>query len=225
MARILVVEDEGMVAEVVEQYLLRDSHSVRVVRDGISALQAHREEPAELLILDIMLPGLDGFEVCRRVRKDGDIPVIILSARREEADRLQGLSLGADDYVTKPFSPRELAARVQAVLRRAAPPSHRQFLLTAGGLWMDSSTHVATWFGKPLDLTAREWELLAFLARNPNHVFSRDELVSHVWGADFEGEEHTVTVHMRRLREKLEPEPSKPRYLRTVWGVGYTFAP
>lgn len=225
MAHILVVEDEGMVAEVVQQYLLRDHHSVRVVHDGVSAIRAHSEEPAELLVLDVMLPGLDGFEVCRRVREEGDIPVIILSARREEEDRLRGLALGADDYVTKPFSPRELAARVQTVLRRATPPEHRHSLIAAGGLQMDPSTHGATWFGTPLTLTGREYDLLAFLARNPNHVFSRDELVSHVWGPDFDGEEHTVTVHVRRLREKLEPEPAKPRFLKTVWGVGYTFAP
>lgn len=224
--RVLVVEDEPIVAEVVERYLRRDGHTVRVVHDGNAALAAVEEFQPDLIVLDVMLPGLDGLEVCRRVRARRQTPIIMLTARGEELDTLIGLELGADDYVTKPFSPRELAARVRAVLRRAARiATGDEDTLRFGDLRINGSTHTVEDGRGPLTLTAREFSLLFYLARHPGLVFSRDQLMDAVWDYEFAGDASTVTVHMRRLRAKLEVDASRPRHLKTVWGVGYKFEP
>jgi DNA-binding response OmpR family regulator len=224
--RILVVEDEAIVAEVVERFLQREGYETLVVGDGRQALNAFGSFIPDLIVLDLMLPGVDGLEVCRQVRSRGVTPIIMLTARGEETDKVLGLGLGADDYVTKPFSPRELAARVHAVLRRAKSlPVNDAETLRFGPLRLNSRTRVVDRDGVDLRLTAREFDLLIYLARHAGQVFSRDQLMDAVWDYDFAGDSATVTVHMRRLREKIEEDASRPRYLKTVWGVGYKFEP
>ena len=223
--RILVVEDEPMVAEVVERYLVRDGHEVRVEADGRAALAAVDEFAPDLIVLDLMLPGLDGLEVCREVRARGETPVIMLTARGEEADKLLGLDLGADDYVTKPFSPRELAARVAAVLRRAGHAGGAADTLRFGDLRIDGRKRLVEGPDGPIELTAREFDLLFHIASHAGQVFSREQLLDAVWDYEFAGDSSTVTVHVRRLRTKVEVDPSRPRHLKTVWGVGYKFEP
>jgi DNA-binding response OmpR family regulator len=224
--RILVVEDEAIVAEVVERFLRREGYETMVVGDGREALSALGNFIPDLIVLDLMLPEVDGLEVCRQVRSRGETPIIMLTARGEETDKVLGLGLGADDYVTKPFSPRELAARVQAVLRRAKSlPVNDAETLRFGSLRLSGRTRVVEQEGVDLRLTAREFDLLIFLARHAGQVFSREQLMDAVWDYDFAGDSGTVTVHMRRLREKIEEDPSRPRYLKTVWGVGYKFEP
>jgi DNA-binding response OmpR family regulator len=224
--RILIVEDEPMVAEVVERYLRRDGYAVDVAHDGDAALSAFERTQPDLIVLDVMLPGVDGLEICRRVRSRGSTPIIMLTARGEERDRLAGLEIGADDYVTKPFSPRELAARVRAVLRRAnQQPSANGAALRFDDLAINGRTRTVEDARGPLQLTAREFDLLHFLASHPGQVFSRDQILDAVWDFEFPGDDTTVTVHMRRLRAKVEPDPSRPRHLKTVWGVGYKFEP
>jgi DNA-binding response OmpR family regulator len=223
--RVLVVEDDRTVAEVVTRYLEREGFVVESVGDGNDALARADAQLPDLVVLDIMLPGLDGLEVCRRLRSRAPIPVVMLTARGSEEDRVLGLELGADDYVSKPFSPRELTARVKAVLRRAGSPLGE--VESAGtveydGLQIDFGAREARVRGELATLTAREFELLAFLARRPRQVFRRDELLEHVWGYTY-GDTSTVTVHIRRLREKIEDDPSTPRRITTVWGVGYRF--
>jgi DNA-binding response OmpR family regulator len=223
--RILVVEDDRTVAEVVTRYLEREGFVVESVGDGNEALARADAQLPDLVVLDIMLPGLDGLEVCRRLRSRAPIPVVMLTARGSEEDRVLGLELGADDYVSKPFSPRELTARVKAVLRRAGSPLGE--VDSAGtveydGLQIDFGAREARVRGELATLTAREFELLAFLVRRPRQVFRRDELLEHVWGYTY-GDTSTVTVHIRRLREKIEDDPSTPRRITTVWGVGYRF--
>jgi DNA-binding response OmpR family regulator len=224
--RILVVEDEPMVAEVVQKYLRRDGHAVQVVHDGASALDAWAKFQPDLIVLDLMLPGLDGMEVCRRVRARSDTPIIMLTAKSEEVDKIVGLQVGADDYVTKPFSPRELAARVQAVLRRPA----RQASLDGdairhGDLRINPRTRTVEDGRGEIAVTAREFDLLLHLAKRPGQVFTREQLLDAVWDFEFAGDESTVTVHVRRLRAKIESDPSRPRHIKTVWGVGYKFEP
>jgi DNA-binding response OmpR family regulator len=224
--RILVVEDEAIVAEVVERFLKREGYETMVVGDGRKALSAYGSFIPDLIVLDLMLPEVDGLEVCRQVRSRGGTPIIMLTARGEETDKVLGLGLGADDYVTKPFSPRELAARVQAVLRRArALPVNDAETLRYGALRLNGRTRVVDREGVDLRLTAREFDLLIFLARHAGQVFSREQLMDAVWDYDFAGDSSTVTVHVRRLREKIEEDASRPRYLKTVWGVGYKFEP
>jgi len=223
--RVLVVEDDPTVAEVVARYLEREGFVVESVGDGKQALARADERLPDLVVLDIMLPGLDGLEVCRRLRSLAPIPVVMLTARGSEEDRVLGLELGADDYVSKPFSPRELTARVKAVLRRAGSPLSeldRAEAVEYDGLRIDLGAREVRVRGEPATLTAREFELLAFLARRPRQVFRRDELLEHVWGYTY-GDTSTVTVHIRRLREKIEDDPSAPRRITTVWGVGYRF--
>jgi DNA-binding response OmpR family regulator len=225
-SRVLVVEDEPMVAEVVERYLRRDGHDVRKANDGPTALAEFDAFGPDVIILDVMLPGIDGLEVCRRVRERAQTPIIMLTARAEEVDKLVGLGLGADDYVTKPFSPREVAARVAAVLRRSklnAPGAGEA--LRFGDLRINPRTRVAEDGSGPVQLTALEFDLLVHLARHPGQVFTREQLMTSVWDYDFSGDSSTVTVHMRRLRAKIEVDPSRPRHLKTVWGVGYKFEP
>lgn len=224
MSSILVVEDEPMVAEVVERYLRRDGHDVRLVFDGEAAMEAFQAKPADLLILDLMLPRLDGATVCRRIRATSDVPIIMLTARGDERDRLNGLDLGADDYVTKPFSPRELAARVRAVLRRA-PGNSAPRILGFDRLEIDGEKRSVAIDGRMVALTSREFDLLYHLASHPAQVFGREQIVASVWDDDFDGDASTVTVHIRRLREKIEHDPSRPRHVKTVWGIGYRFEP
>jgi DNA-binding response OmpR family regulator len=224
--RILVVEDEPMVAEVVERYLRRDGYEVSAVNDGIAAMTAFDKLSPDLVVLDLMLPGLDGMEISRRIRAKSETPIIMLTARAEEIDKLLGLGIGADDYVTKPFSPRELAARVKTVLRRAsrAPVAGSEELRFVG-LRVDRRGRTVESDRGSIDLTAREFDLLYHLASHAGQVFSREQLMDAVWDYTYAGDAETVTVHIRRLRTKIEADPSRPRYLKTVWGVGYKFEP
>ncbi len=223
MSRILVVEDEPMVAEVVERYLRRDGHDVVIAFDGQAAIEEFKRVPVNLVILDLMLPRVSGSAVCRAIRSTSDVPIIMLTARGEERDRLEGLDLGADDYVTKPFSPRELAARVRAVLRRAPGTTSRR--LDFDRMQIDGARRSVEIEGQAVALTAREFDLLYHLASHPAQVFAREQLVASLWDDDFDGDASTVTVHVRRLREKIEPDPARPRHVKTVWGVGYRFEP
>jgi DNA-binding response OmpR family regulator len=225
MTTVLVVDDEPIVREVVVRYLEHEGYRTLEAGDGEHARILLEAERPDLVVLDVMLPGVDGLELCRWIRAKSELPVILLTARGEEADRIIGLELGADDYVTKPFSPRELAARVRTVLRRAAPPDDENQQLSFDGLELDSATREVRREGEELKLTAKEFDLLWFLASNPRKVFSRDQLMSRVWGYEAALDTGTVTVHIRRLREKIEERPSNPRFLQTVWGVGYRFAP
>jgi DNA-binding response OmpR family regulator len=226
MAEVLVVDDDPTVREVVVSYLRAGGHRVTDVGDGESALAAMRTGRADLVVLDLMLPGIDGLEVCRRIRGAGEVPVIMLTALGAETDRVMGLEMGADDYVTKPFSPRELVLRVESVLRRAGrrPDQHDVVVLHDGDLVVDPAQHVATRAGTVLGLTVREFDLLRFLLSNPGVAWSRDDLLRDVWGWSF-GDQSTVTVHVRRLREKVEVDPTRPVRLVTVWGVGYRWDP
>ena len=222
MTTVLVVDDEPIVRDVVTRYLEHDGHRVVTAADGNEAKDLIERDPPSLVVLDVMLPGgTDGLALCRWIRSSSELPVILLTARGDETDRIVGLELGADDYVTKPFSPRELAARVKTVLRRARASTPPREQLEVGPLVIDAAKHEARRDGEPIRLTAREFDLLWFLASNPNTVFSRDQLMHRVWGYSSALDTGTVTVHVRRLREKLEEDPSRPRLLETVWGVGY----
>jgi DNA-binding response OmpR family regulator len=223
MATVLVVDDEPIVREVVVRYLEREGYRTLEAGDGDRARELLERDPPNLVVLDVMLPGTDGLSLCRWIRSRSDMPVILLPARGVVADRIVGLELGADDYVTKPFSPRELAARVRTVLRRAAPPVLSEGRLVFDDLEIDAGTREVTKAGGPLKLTAREFDLLWFLASHPRRVFSRSQLMDRVWGYEAALDTGTVTVHVRRLREKIEDDPSKPARLETVWGVGYRF--
>ena len=225
MTTVLVVDDEPIVREVVVSYLEREGYGTLEAGDGEAARGLIERERPDLVVLDVMLPGTDGLELCRWVRARSDLPVILLTARGEEVDRIVGLELGADDYVTKPFSPRELAARVRTVLRRTAPRVSGSARLSFEGLELDAETREVRKRGEPVRLTAREFDLLWFLANHPRKVFSRDLLMDRVWGYSPALDTGTVTVHLRRLREKIEDDPSRPRFLETVWGVGYRFTP
>jgi DNA-binding response OmpR family regulator len=222
---VLVVDDEPIVREVVVGYLQREGHRTLEAADGDRARELLESETAGLVVLDVMLPGIDGLELCRWIRARSQVPVILLTARGDETDRIVGLELGADDYVTKPFSPRELAARVRAVLRRSAPQPVSDERLSFDGLEIDSRTRDVFKRGSGLVLTAKEFDLLWFLARHPRQVFSRDQLMDRIWGYEAALDTGTVTVHMRRLREKIEDDPANPERLQTVWGVGYRFVP
>lgn len=224
---VLVVDDEPTIAEVVSAYLQRAGYETRVAADGFAALDAVSARPPDLIVLDLMLPGLDGLEVMRRVR---DRPgrgsaIILLTAKGAEADRVIGLRLGADDYVVKPFSPAELVARVDAVLRRVDHVVEHAPALEFGELAIDPGARIVTCGGEAVALTAREFDLLLFLARHPRQAFTREQLMEHVWQYAFYTDTSTVTVHIRRLRAKLEGDPEAPRWIETVWGVGYRFAP
>jgi len=212
------------VREVVVKYLEREGHKTLEAGDGDDARALLERNEPDLVVLDVMLPGTDGLELCRWIRSRSELPVILLTARGEEADRIVGLELGADDYVTKPFSPRELAARVRTVLRRSASPAETSARLSFEGLELDAGKREVLRDGEELKLTAKEFDLLWFLASHPRKVFSRDQLMSRVWGYEAALDTGTVTVHVRRLREKIEERPSHPRFLQTVWGVGYRFA-
>jgi DNA-binding response OmpR family regulator len=230
MDEILVVDDEASVVEVVSLYLKREGFSVRTARDGREALNAILENPPALVVLDLMLPKVDGMEIMRRLRDDptSSTPVIMLTARSQETDRIYGLEMGADDYIVKPFSPAELVARVKAVLRRSRGGSALQQEgrpIQYEGLMIDPLSRTVLVFNKEVELTATEFNLLWFMANHPRQVFSRDRLLENVWGFSEYVDPSTVTVHIRRLREKIEEDPGQPQRLLTVWGVGYKFEP
>jgi len=227
MGHVLVVDDEPIVCEVVSRYLERTGFSVECAVDGEAALDAFDRARPDLVVLDLMLPRLDGIEVFRRIRTRATTPVIMLTAKGQEQDRVAGLELGADDYVTKPFSPRELVARVRGVLRRTAGDGRPadEHPIEVGDLRIDSRAREATRAGEVMTLTPREFDLLHLMASSPRTVFTRLQLLEEVWDIAFQGDPSTVTVHIRRLREKLERDPSRPERLVTVWGVGYRFNP
>jgi DNA-binding response OmpR family regulator len=225
MTTVLVVDDEPIVRDVVVRYLRRDGFTTLEAGDGDSARRLIETGEPELVVLDVMLPGTDGLELCRWIRSRSTLPVIMLTARGEEADRIVGLELGADDYVTKPFSPRELATRVRTVLRRSGGVQTQPERLTFADVVLDGASREVTNAGTPMTLTAREFDLLWFLASHPRQVFSRDQLMDRVWGHAVAIDTGTVTVHIRRLREKIEIDPARPVHLQTVWGVGYRFDP
>ncbi len=222
--QILVVDDEPMVREVVVAYLQRDGFRVDEADTGSAALKRIKDSPPDLIVLDVMLPEVDGFSILTELRKTGNIPVILLTARTDETDRVLGLELGADDYVVKPFSPRELVARVRSVLRRAAPSSKPAEVLEFEDLVIDEQAREVSLHGTAIEMTPKEFDLLAFLAKSPRQVFSRAQLLEQVWDSSPEWQDpSTVTVHVRRLRRKMEKDPENPRWITTVWGVGYRF--
>ncbi len=223
MPRLLVVDDEQAISELVSFHLTREGYQVETEEDGRQAVDRVLREPFDLVILDVMLPGLSGLEACRAIRQSTDVPIIMLTARKDEVDRVLGLELGADDYVTKPFSPRELTARVKAILRRSAKGREDNGEVRLPGLDVDPERRSVLVDGEPVNLTFTEFELLTILARNPGRAFTRDELLVRVWGEDFYGDSRTVDVHVRHLREKLHEDPQKPRFIETVRGVGYRF--
>lgn len=225
MGTVLVVDDEPVVRDVVVRYLEQEGYRTLQAGDGETARYLLERETPSLVVLDLMLPGTDGLALCGWIRARSQLPVIMVTALAEEADRLTGLELGADDYLTKPFSPRELVARVNAVLRRASAPSVVAERIEVGDLVVDPGRREVHKSGAPLRLTTLEFDLLCFLVGNPNQVFSRRELMDRVWGYTSVLDTGTVTVHIRRLREKTENDPSRPRHLETVWGSGYRFTP
>jgi DNA-binding response OmpR family regulator len=225
MPTVLVVDDEAIVREVVVRYLRRDGYETREAATGNEAREILEAENPELVVLDVMLPGTDGLELCRWIRSRSELPVIMLTARGHETERIVGLELGADDYVTKPFSPRELAVRVRNVLRRSHQSPTETERAVFGECEVDSAAREVRRDGELLKLTAKEFDLLWFLLAHPRRVFSREQLMDRVWGYTNALDTGTVTVHIRRMREKIEDDPSRPRFLETVWGVGYRFNP
>jgi len=225
VSTVLVVDDEAIVRDVVVRYLEQEGYRTLQAGDGDTARALLEQEQPSLVVLDLMLPGTDGLALCRWIRGRSQLPVIMVTALGEEADRLTGLDLGADDYLTKPFSPRELVARVKAVLRRASAGAAETERIEVGALVIDSGRREVTRRGEPLPLTTLEFDLLWFLAGHPNRVFTRRELMDEVWGYRSALDTGTVTVHVRRLRTKVEDDPSRPRHLETVWGSGYRFTP
>lgn len=225
MPHILLVEDERTIAETLRFNLEREGYQVTVADDGVQGLEAARRSPPDLIVLDVMLPRLDGLSVCRIVRRESDVPIIMLTARQDEVDRIAGLELGADDYIAKPFSLGEFLARVRAMLRRSErrPAAERREVLEAGHLRLDSASRRAWRAGVELTLPQKEFDLLSTLMRNRGIALTRDLLLERVWGDDFLGDSRTVDVHIRWLREKIEPNPAQPIYIQTVRGVGYRF--
>jgi DNA-binding response OmpR family regulator len=226
MSTVLVVDDEPIVRDVVVRYLRRDGFATLEAETGEEAMRLLEREAPSLVVLDVMLPGTDGLEICRRIRATSNLPIVLLTARGDEADRIVGLELGADDYVTKPFSPRELAIRVRNLLRRVPPAGvDARELIRFGTVEVDGAAREVRRDGDPLKLTLKEFDLLWFLVSHPRRVFSRDQLMDRVWGYTSALDTGTVTVHIRRLREKVEESPSRPQHFETVWGVGYRFTP
>jgi DNA-binding response OmpR family regulator len=224
---LLVVEDDPEINQLVSRTLRREGFDVIAVFDGKEALRRLAAERFQLVVLDLMVPVVDGWELLRRIRADGEVPVLIVSARNRETDKIMGLGLGADDYLTKPFGVGELAARVKAQLRRARvndPDSREAGCVTRGDLALDARSREVTVRGKPACLTAKEFDILGLFMANPRRVFTKEQIFSAVWGEAYRGEENTVMVHIRRLREKIEEDPSRPRRILTVWGIGYKLA-
>ncbi|OAT81845.1 response regulator transcription factor [Desulfotomaculum copahuensis] len=223
MPNILVVDDEQKIRELIRIYLEPEGFQVTEAENGRQALDILSRENFDLVILDLMMPDVDGWAVCREVRKNSSVPIIMLTARGDEIDRVLGLELGADDYMVKPFSPREMVARVKAVLRRTLPEEPKKGRLQFDGLSIDPSSRQVTVLGRPVSLTPKEYDLLYFLAQSPGRVYTREQLLENVWGYDFFGEVRTVDTHVTRLREKLARVKGAPQYVSTVWGVGYKF--
>jgi len=225
--RILVVDDEASIREVLTQYLELEGFTVLQAADGVEALRSAESQPPDLVVLDLMLPGMDGLEVCRRLRATSAVPILMLTARSDETDKLAGFAVGTDDYVTKPFSPREVVVRVQAIMRRieatSVPAMVLDDTLHLGNLTIRPQLRYVEREGTPIELTAKEFDLLHFLATHPKQVFTRQQLLDNVWDYGYYGDASTVTVHIRRLREKVEIDPARPRHIKTVWGVGYKF--
>lgn len=224
--KILVVDDDAKILKIVKHCLEKEAFQVVTAVDGESALTMVRQEQPSLVVLDLMLPKLNGYDVCRALNEQYSIPIIILSAKGDELDRIVGFRLGVDDYLTKPFSPTELVLRVQAVIRRVqgCRKNQESQVLICGDLKIDHGTRTVFVEGKPVSLTSTEFELLWLLAGSPQQVFTRMQLLNKIWQSDYQGDENTVTVHVRRLREKIEPNPAEPYYIRTVWGIGYKFS-
>ena len=220
---ILVIDDEPKIVKQARDYLERSGYRVLEAGDGKTALAQARHERPDLIVLDLNLPQMDGLDVCRALRKESDVPIIMLTARVDETDRLIGLELGADDYITKPFSPRELVARVRAVLRRVRGGVHQPGLIHAGDLEIDLQGHRVTRAGEAIDLTRSEFNLLALLAQHPGQTFTREQLLDRLHGVAYDGYDRSVDAHVKNLRRKLEPDPSEPRYVLTIYGVGYKF--
>ncbi|SDH71053.1 response regulator transcription factor [Desulfosporosinus hippei] len=228
--KILIVEDDQSIAELQKDYLEVAGFEVNVYNNGMDGLKAFQDNKVDLLILDIMLPGMDGLEILRNLKDDKDVPVLLVSAKKEEIDKIKGLSLGADDYITKPFSPGELVARVKAHLEnyerlklRFSEGARKTNALSIRGLKIDIDSHRVFVMGKEVNLAQKEYALLLYMAQNPNRVFGREELFERVWGLDALGDSATVTVHIARIREKIESDLSNPQYIETVWGAGYRF--
>jgi two-component system alkaline phosphatase synthesis response regulator PhoP len=221
---ILVVDDEPRIVKQARDYLEQSGFQVLTAGDGVTALSVARQSCPDLIVLDLNLPGLDGLDVCRALRRESDVPIIMLTARVAEADRLIGLELGADDYIVKPFSPRELVARVRAVLRRVRGGVHTPGLIRAGELEIDLPGHRVTRAGQPIELTRSEFDLLAVLAQNPGQTLTRMQLLDRLYGVAYEGYDRSIDTHIKNLRRKVEPDPGAPRYVLTVYGVGYKFS-
>jgi len=221
---ILVVDDEPRIVKQARDYLEQSGFQVLTAGDGVTALSTARQSQPDLIVLDLNLPGMDGLDICRALRRESDVPIIMLTARVSEADRLIGLELGADDYIVKPFSPRELVARVRAVLRRVRGGVHTPGLIRAGELEIDLPGHRVTRAGQPLELTRSEFDLLAVLAQHPGQAMTRMQLLDRLYGAAYEGYDRSIDTHIKNLRRKIELDPSAPRYVLTVYGVGYKFS-
>jgi two-component system response regulator RegX3 len=221
VTRVLVVEDEQSYSEALSYMLRKEGFEVVIAENGTDALKEFERGGADIVLLDLMLPGIPGTEVCRQIRSTSSVPVIMVSAKDDEVDKIVGLELGADDYVTKPYSPRELVARIRAVLRRGVEPDLAPMTLEAGPIRMDVERHIVTVGGSEQRLPLKEFELLEMFLRNPGRVLTRGQLIDRVWGSDYVGDTKTLDVHVKRLRAKMEPDPSEPRYLMTVRGLGY----
>ncbi|TCP29409.1 two-component system response regulator ResD [Scopulibacillus darangshiensis] len=229
--KILVVDDEANITDVSKRYLEREDFDVILASDGVEALEKWQSESPDLIVLDVMMPKKDGWQVCEEIRNEDEVPIIMLTARGEEMDRIMGLTMGADDYITKPFSPRELVLRVKTIFRRmnigykkkAKDDLSKSNRITYGRLDIDPETRIVLINNREIDLTIKEFDVLWLLASHPNQVFSRNQLLDQIWELDYFGDTTTVTVHISRLREKIEAIPSKPRFIKTVWGIGYKF--
>lgn len=226
--KILVVDDEPNITDVSKRYLEREGFTVSVAFDGVEAIEKWQKESPDLIVLDLMMPNMDGWQVCEEIRNRDDVPIVMLTARGEEMDRIMGLTMGVDDYIVKPFSPRELVLRVKAIFRRlngnlkgTTLPSSQKLIYDE--LQIDYETRIVSLGDRSIELTVKEFELLWLLASHPNQVYSRHQLLDQVWDLDYYGDTTTVTVHIRRLREKIEPTPSQPKFIKTVWGIGYKF--
>ncbi len=220
---ILVVDDEPKIAKLARDYLKKSGFRVITAGDGDTALSVARRDKPDLIVLDLMLPGMDGLDVCRVLRRESDVPIIMLTARSEESDQLIGLELGADDYITKPFSPRALVARVRAVLRRVQGGTRQPGVIHAGDLKIDLEGHRVTYEGEPIHLTRNEFKLLAVMAQHPGQIFKRSQLLEHLHGVAYDGYDRSVDSHIKNLRRKIEKDPADPQYVQTVYGVGYRF--
>lgn len=227
MSKILIIEDEGAIADLERDYLEINGYTVSIENDGTKGLEAALNKDFDLIILDLMLPGTDGYEICKQIREKKNIPIIMVSAKKDDIDKVRGLGLGADDYMTKPFSPSELVARVKAHLSRyerlISSNQKTNDIVEIRGIRIDKTARRVTIDGEEKPFTTKEFDLLTFLAENPNHVFTKEELFREIWDMDSIGDIATVTVHIKKIREKIEPDTAKPQYIETIWGVGYRF--